>query len=64
MFYSGKKSTLFMEAIAFVAPFMAPATAVFACMAYIPTHFSNKFEQKYKSYHRPTFIKEAESIVV
>jgi hypothetical protein len=28
-------------------------------MAYIPTHFSNKFEQKYKSYHRPHFYKRS-----
>jgi hypothetical protein len=50
---------LFIEAIAFVAPFMAPATAVFACMAYIPTHFSNKFEQRYKAYHRPHVYKRS-----
>jgi hypothetical protein len=31
---SYQRCTLFIEAIAFVAPFMAPATAVFACMAY------------------------------
>ncbi len=54
---------MFIEAIAFVAPFMAPATAVFACMAYfIPPILQAILYKCYNGVMDLIFTKEAQNI--